>query len=275
MEELSHIKARLASLDELGELVRALRSIAASRAREAQDAFAGTESYRAVIERAIADIMRAPPRAAGQIPLPDTSRSALIVITSDNGFVGLFNTRLIEHALDLRKPEEQLLIVGRRGQTIASERGVANTINFPMASRVEDITSLARRTMIQLSGIEAVRIVFARHRPGSGFDPTAIDVLPFTTKLPADGDTQPVMHLPARELLERMAPEYLFAEIAHALVESLASENGVRMRAMDMASRNIDDRIEKLRRNEDAARQEATTTEMLDIVTGAEAVNQM
>lgn len=272
MEELSRIKARLESLDELGELVRALRSMAASRAREAQDAFAGTEAYRAVIERAISDVMLLRPEGASGIVMTEASRSAVLVITSDNGFVGLFNAKLIDRALELRTPDDDLVIVGRRGQTEASERGVSDAIGFSMASRVQDIVSLARRIMAQLSGVTHARIVFAQHRPGSGFDTQVKTVLPYEPDAAARAVAPPFVHLPVAQLLDRMAHEYLFAEISHTLMESLASENGIRMRTMDMASRNIDDRVNKLRFQANAARQEATTTEMLDVVTGAEAV---
>jgi F-type H+-transporting ATPase subunit gamma len=274
MEDLSRIKARLESLDELGELVRALRSMAASRAREAQGAFAGTQAYLAVIERAIGDVMLLSSKGPRDIAPSAATKSAIIVITSDNGFVGLFNSRMIERALELRTPCDDLVIVGRRGQSEASERDVRDAIGFSMASRVQDIAGLARRIMARLSGVNRVRIVFARHRPGTGFDPTVKEVLPYKPDLRDSDIAPPLVHLPADQLLERMAPEYLFAEISHTLMESLASENGIRMRAMDMASRNIDNRVSKLRHDADAARQEATTTEMLDVVTGAEAVEQ-
>ena len=68
--------------------------------------------------------------------------------------------------------------------------------------------------------------------------------------------------------------EYLFAEIAHSLMESFASENSARLAAMDSASRNIDDKLEVLERDARVAWQEETTSDMLDVVTGAEAVNR-
>lgn len=273
MEELSRIKARLESLDELGELVGALRSMAASRAREAQDAFAGTRAYRQVVERAIAEVALLVPGGADAVFRDTGTARALVVITSENGFVGLFNTKLIDHALSLREPDEDLFIVGRRGQIAAAERDVTETAAFPMTSRIQGVTALARTIATRLAEVGAARIVFARHRPGAVFDVEALPVLPFRDIPAPPGLTEPLVHIPPAELLSRLAAEYLFAEIAHSLMESLASENGARMRAMDAASRNIGDRTDLLRRDERIARQERTTTELLDVVTGAEAVN--
>ncbi len=84
----------------------------------------------------------------------------------------------------------------------------------------------------------------------------------------------PVLQLPPARLLASLMREYLFAEIAHTLMESLASENAARFGAMDSASRNIDDKLELLQRDARIAWQEETTSDMLDVVTGAEAVNE-
>lgn len=270
MEELSRIRARLEGLGELGELVGALRSMAASRAREAQEAFAGTQAYRGVVERAIAEVAILRPDGAAAVP--GAAGRVMLVITSENGFVGLFNSRLIEHALQLREPGEALAIIGRRGQIAAAERGVTDPVAFPMTSRVQGVTPLARRIAARLSGLASARIVYARHMPAAAFEPAVLPVLPVGTLPASEGGTPPIVHLPPEALLASLAGEYLFAEIAHTLMETLASENGARMRAMDAASRNIEDRISVLQRDERVARQEKTTTEMLDVVTGAEAV---
>jgi F-type H+-transporting ATPase subunit gamma len=73
-------------------------------------------------------------------------------------------------------------------------------------------------------------------------------------------------------LLQRLASEYLFAELTRAVMESLASENGARLRVMEAADRNTGDKLEGLRRSENALRQEAITSELLDVVTGSEAI---
>lgn len=273
MEELSRIKARLESLSELGELVGALRSMAASRAREALEAFGGTRGYRDVVERAIAEVSLLVPEGSDTFLRSGNERRILLVVTSENGFVGVFNSRLLDRAMELREPDEELVIVGRRGQIMAAERGIRDAVCFPMTARVPGITTLARRIAARLSDTGSARIVFARHQPGAAFDVDTSVVLPLPDMSARRGRAEPVIHLPPGELLSRLASEYLFAEIAHALMESLASENDSRMRAMDSASRNIEDRLDGLRRDERVARQEKTTTEMLDVVTGAEAVN--
>ncbi len=271
MEDLARIEAKLASLRELGDLIGALRSMAASRAREAQEAFAGTRAYREIIERAIsgvAPLMReeGEPAAAGE--------SVLIVVTSENGFVGGFNSRLIEAAEKAKTASEKLILVGRRGQITAMEQGVQPDNCCSMVSRAREITPLARRIASRLANTGSARILSARYRPGASFEIGETKVLPIDpARLMKGAAKDPPLHqLPPERLLSSLAQEYLFAELAAALMESLAGENGARLRTMDAAWRNIDDRLEKLQRKERAARQEQTTADMLDVVTGAEAV---
>jgi F-type H+-transporting ATPase subunit gamma len=273
LENLARIEAQLENLDELGNLIGALRSMAASRAREAQDAFEGTRAYRKIIERAITGV--APLVEDKSVPDP-SDECVLIVVASENGFVGGFNTRIVEHAARARKENEKLLLIGRRGHLTAQEHGLRPDRALSMAARAQEITPLARRVASGLANARAARILSARYRPGANFEIGETQVLPLDTALlPVDAPREPPLHqLPPRTLLESLAREYLFAELAAALMESLASENGARLRTMDAASHNIDDRLEKLQRKERAARQEQTTSDMLDVVTGAEAVKQ-
>jgi len=271
LENLGRIKTRLETMSELGELVSALRSMSASRSREAQKALKGTRAYCEVVERAIAEVSLLLPDGVGSAKQRDSA--ALLVMTSENGFVGPFNARLIDHALEVRKPEEYLIICGRRGLIVASERGVADAVPVPMTSRVQGITMLARKIASELSGFTAARIVFARHLPGAALETTVRTVLPLGETFRIPGPILPVVHVSPDELLSQLALEYLFAETAHCLMESLACENAARMRAMDSASRNIEENVDALQREERVARQEKTTTEMLDVVTGVEAVN--
>lgn len=279
MSELARIEARLESHARLGELVGALRSMAASRTREAQEALAGTTAYRETVAGAMAGVAPAPDANtdtdAGAGADTDAGPALLLVITSESGFVGGFNARVIDRAVALRTGAETLFLVGRRGQMLARERHVTADIALPMTARAGGVTRLARRISARLADVSRARIVFARHRQGGAYDVLDRQILPPTPRgLPAPPPLPPLHHLPAATLLDRLAREYLFAEIAHALMESLVSENGARMLTMDAASHNIDDRLDRLRREERVARQEQTTSDMLDVIVGAEAVDR-
>jgi len=273
VEELARIQTRLASLEELDGLVGALRSMAAARAREAQEAFPGTRAYAAIVARAIAEVM---PMAGGPILAGGAGGRVLLVVTSENGFVGGFNSRLIEHAAGLLQAGEALVVVGRRGQVAAVERNLSPDLCLAMTSRMTGVSALARRIAARLSETRGVRLVFAGYRPGAAFEIESRQVLPLEEGAgqAAGAAAPPLLHLPPEALLAELSGEYLFAALADALMESLASENGARLRTMDAASRNIGEKLERLRRDERVARQDKTTSDMLDVVTGAEAIGQ-
>lgn len=209
--ELSRIKARLESLQELGELVGALRSMAASRARDAQEALTGTRNYRAVVERAIAEVLPLvrPDGQGGD--LNGTQDRHLLVVTSENGFVGGFNTRIIDHALGLKETDETLVIIGQRGQAVAAEEGISGARSLSMTSRIQGVTPLARRIVRTLGQSASARIVFARQQKGAGFDVSSKRILPLG-QVATDADrAPPVLHLPPARLMADLAREYLFA----------------------------------------------------------------
>ncbi|PWJ20256.1 F0F1 ATP synthase subunit gamma [Jannaschia seohaensis] len=272
MEQLTRIEARLESLSELGDLVGALRSMAASRLREAQEALDGTRVFRAVVERAVGEI--APIAAPPALPEARDRRQAglLLVITPQNGFAGGFNERLAELALAERRQEERLIVVGRRGEIALAERGVTPDQAHAMTSRAAGVTQLARRISLRLDGLSSARIVHAHHAGGAGYEPQLQQVLPLSRQDTAPGGDVPLHHLPVPRLMRALASEFVFAAVADALMDSLVSENAARLRTMDAASRNISDKLDRLRRAAHVARQEEMTADMLDVVTGAEAI---
>ena len=265
--ELARIEARLDSLNQLEELVRALRSMAASRVQEAQEALSGTISYRETVLQAIESLNQPErlPRENGE------SARVLLVITSDNGFVGGFNNRVMDHAMKVQEPGETLALLGRRGRILASELGIAAGLDFPMISRAKDLTTLARRVTKRVATAARARVVYTEPRKGGAFEVVDRQMLPPPPPPATESNAfPPLHHLPTDVLISRLSSEYLFAEIAHAMMESLVSENTARLMTMDSATRNIDKRLEKLRRDERIARQEQTTADILDISVGAE-----
>jgi F-type H+-transporting ATPase subunit gamma len=180
MEKLSRIEARLESLGELGDLVGALRSMAASRVREAHEALEGTRAFRAVVDRAIGEIN--PLSAWPQAPDAQAGEGAgvLLLITSQNGFVGGFNERLAEAAIAERRPAEHLIVVGRRGEIALAERGVTPDRAYAMTSRAAGVTQLARRISLRLARLTSARILHAHHGGGAEYEPQLRRVLPLS-----------------------------------------------------------------------------------------------
>ena len=143
-----------------------------------------------------------------------------------------------------------------------------------MATHVAGVLGVTRRVAERLAAVSTANAVFGSYRRGGNYETEARSILPLDPALLAGSERRspPLHHLAPDALLQRLASEYLFAEITRAVMESLASENGARLRVMETADHNIGDKLGGLRRSENALRQEAITSELLDVVTGSEAV---
>jgi len=277
MEQLSRLKERIDNLHDLGGLIRALRALSASHVQEAQSALAGIKSYVETVEDAVVQGIDLLPESQPLDLVDGKPRSAvLIAVCSEHGFVGAFNERLLEKAAGhlTEKPGADLAIIGRRGAILADEQQMDVAWSFPMATDVAGVLRSARHAAQTLARATHATVVYADYRPGGNYEIVTKDILPLDPALLARAGKRspPLHHLRPEILLQRLADEYLLAEITRAIMQSLASENGARLRVMEAADRNIDDKLHTLRRNERAQRQEAITAELLDVVTGVEAI---
>jgi len=275
MEKLPRLHARIASLGELRDLIQALRVLAASHMQEATAALGGIRRYATVVEEAIASVADMLALVgAGAPPAGGEDARVLVVVCSEHGFVGALNEHLLDRAESEIRPGCQLAVIGRRGMIAAEERSLATSWCVPMATHVGGVTGVTRGVAARLTNTTEADIFFARHLPGGGHEIEKKTVLPLDpTLLAGSQHRNPPLHQIAPEvLLQRLAGEYLFAEITRALMESLACESAARLSVMQSADRNIDDKLQTLRRSENVLRQESITSELLDVVTGALAV---
>lgn len=274
MEPLPRLKARINSLGELRDIIRALRGLAASHVQEAQEALAGIRSYVHVIEDAISEAAALLPDGLDQPAAGNGApRDALILVCSEHGFVGGYNERLLARARELLKPRQDLVVLGSRGVNLAAEQGLDVQESFEMATHVGGVLGLARRVASSLADRARASILFASYRSGANSELEFKEILPLSASLMAGSRRKwpPLHHLAPAELLRSLSEEYLLAEITHALTEALASENGARLRATEAADGNIGERLGSLKIQEFTLRQEAITTELLDVVTGSQA----
>ena len=281
MARASEVQARIHSLSELGEVVGALRTVSAARVQQAHVILDAVRQYTTSIQEALSDAARGtstPPRSYGATA---GAPGFVVAFGSEHGFVGAFNERVLERAAIQRRPEDQLLVVGARAQMTASERGDHVSWGAAMATQVGGIDEVALRVAERLgqasaaADLQRVILVYTRGAAGATWRIVTETLLPFDLRpyLPRRLDRpRALSHLPHHVLVEGLIAELLFAELAHAATESFASENAARLSAMESASDSVGHKLEDLQRLERELRQEEITTELLDVVTGAEAV---
>ncbi len=278
---LAEIEQHVSSIEELQRIVGAMRAIASMRVQEALRALTSVRQYGSALAAAVREALAI---AADEHIAPGESqragRRAIVVFTSEHGFVGGFNERLIEAAGVKPEMGDTLLIVGSRGAALASDRGLAVASTHAMASRLASVPEVVRRVQeglyprIASAGIIRAEVVFGSHQ-GSGA--TAIErrqLFPLDLSVRRErSESVPLHDLPAAELLERLTAEYILSQLTEAATESLAAENAARFAAMEAAHDNVGKKLQALRLDASRARQEEVTTELLDLVIGQQAVD--
>lgn len=280
MTDIARLETRIGNLRELGELFSAMQAMAAAHMQEAHTALAGARTYAATIEQAIQDAAALPLSATtGKFALDFHAaehRGALIVISGEQGFTGAYTRMLLDRARSevKREPSQAVFVVGRRGAVLARERGLAVEGWLGMATRMEGVLTIARQLSKRVKDFAATRVVFGRHFSGCHFEIEVREVLPPPARLlTQQSDRMPPMHhLPRERLLQRLLSELLLAELMLALTEGFASENAARLQIMQSADTTISQKLDRLTQQRQAMRQELITSELLEVVAGADAV---
>ena len=275
-ERLVDVEQRIGSIAELHEIVTAMRLMAASRVQQAERAIGGMRAYAEIVGDALA-------RALALLPEPPERRTpgrrrcrAVLAFCAEHGFAGAFSRHVLEAARTA--PGDLLFVAGTRGLGLCRELGRAVAWSTPMATHAGAVTTTARLISEEIyrrvgaGTLAEVDIVFMRSEGGGRSRVLRETVLPVDPGRPApSAAAPPLTYLSPGALVERLVEEYLFALLAHAAMESFMSENAARVAIMQSARRGIETRLEALHMDERRLRQEEITTEMLDVVTGAEA----
>jgi F-type H+-transporting ATPase subunit gamma len=274
-ERLSDVQARAQSLHELQQIVGAMRAMAAARVQEAQAALEGTRSYAQIIGDAIAEALPLLPEPPGRGIAAKGAARGLVLFMAEHGFTGAFNDQLAEAAGN----RAALFVVGSRGRGLIEERGLTPAWTTEMATQAGAVSDAARRIADELyrrferGSLAAVEILyFQSHDSGRR-------ALERQSLLPVDlgrfrrprSTVPPLTNLAPHLLIAGLLGEYVFAQLAHAAMESFASENSARLAAMQSAREKLDELLIDLQSLERRLRQEQITTELLEIVTGTEA----
>jgi F-type H+-transporting ATPase subunit gamma len=287
---LRDIQRRIRSVEKTQQITSAMRMVAAAKLRRAQDAIIAARPYSDRMYAMLQEIGRREPDDAH--PLLERREDArtleVVVITSDRGLCGAFNANLIKHAESVIRREapgfQNLVVtpVGRkaveyfrkhRAGSLGRAWSDLGTID------VKDAIEMAADVMDRFVAgkTDQVLVVFSRFESALVQRPVEIPLLPLALMEGAgetvDGDTMPYEVEPsAREVLGALLPRAIEFSVYRALLENQAGEHAARMTSMESATRNTEELIRTLTLQFNRARQAAITKELVEIVTGAQAL---
>ncbi|MGQ0589674.1 MAG: F0F1 ATP synthase subunit gamma [Sphingosinicella sp.] len=294
MASLKALKNRISSVKSTQKITKAMKMVAAARLRRAQQA---AEAARPYSERmaAVMTSLAAKVEAGPQTPklLAGTGKDdthLLVVCTSDRGLAGAFNANIVRAA---RKKAEALMadgkqvyfyLVGRKGRAVIQRVFPKQIVHQHDTSAIKfvsfaDAQEIANDIVdrYQTDGIDVVHLFYARFQSALVQEPIVQQIIPVP---PVEGGTPAASAMSAaveyepdeEEILAELLPRNIAVQIFRALLENAASEQGSRMTAMDNATRNAGDMINRLTIQYNRTRQAAITKELIEIISGAEAL---
>jgi len=278
---LKALRKRIATVRSTQQITKAMKMVAAAKLRRAQEAAERARPYTEKLTEMFGAIAAGvEPEAHPLLARRPERRVDLLVLTSDRGLCGGYNTNLLRLADAFareRAAEIALSVVGRKGVEYYRRRGgrilvhKLGILTTPAPALAAELTAALTRRFVE-DETDAVYLVYTRFRSVISQLPTVVPVLPVATP-PESAPTAEYIFEPARPaLLARLLPRYVEAVLTQALLEAVASEHGARMTAMDNATRNAGDMINRLTLSMNRARQATITKELMEIVSGAEAL---
>lgn len=283
------LRRRIRSIQSTQKITRAMELIAASRIVRAQQAMAAAQPYTERMEEVVRGLAETPEAKRHWIFAGGGDRSLVVVLGADRGLCGAFNSSLHRAADELLSglasngPDPAVIGVGRkvkgyyhfRGRRlVGSLEGFSDRPHFEDAQRI--VTAMERE--IEAGAVGQIYLVSTRFVSVGSQRAESLRLVPLDMlqREGAEREARTVFEFePApNEILDRLLPRWLEAEVYLALLESAASFHVSQQRAMKAATDNADDLMKTLRRQMNRARQDSITTEITEIVGGAEALRQ-
>ena len=286
MATLKVIRKRIASVKNTQQITKAMYMVSAAKLRRAQENAENSRPYAGALASTIGNLVARLEHKDHPLLVPrdQIKKAEIVLFTSDRGLCGGFNANLIKKAEAFirenagRFEEITVSSIGRKAADYYKRRrrpvrkstvGLVRSANYQMASRVAD-----EITERYVSGeVDAVFLIYPVFQSALTQKPTVVQLLPFQFEPAAAGTMVDYIYEPsAREILEVLLPRQVRTQIFSAMLETVASEHGARMTAMDSASSNAAEMIDKLTLQFNRARQAAITKELMEIIGGAEAL---
>jgi F-type H+-transporting ATPase subunit gamma len=295
MPSLKELRNRIASVKSTQKITKAMQMVAAAKLRRAQSAAEAARPYATRMEAVLANLATAlSGREGGPMLMAGTGKDhthLLVVCTAERGLCGAFNSSIVrlarEHALRLMRDgkEVKLLCVGKKGFDQLKRQFAAQIVELIELRSVRQLgfgnaEAIASKllALFDAGAFDVATLYFSRYRSVISQIPTALQLIPavISTETPkaeaALGGAVYDYEPDETEILTELLPLNIATQILRALLENAASEQGARMSAMDNATRNAGDMIDRLTMKYNRSRQAMITKELIEIISGAEAV---
>ena len=301
MASLKALRARINSVKSTRKITSAMKMVAASKLKRAQAQAEAARPYAERMQRMLAALAAnvagsptAPPMLVGT---GRTQTHLLVVVTADRGLAGGFNTNVGRAArtaiqrLEAEGKTVKVITVGRKGRDYLRREFASRLVGeYSFAGKKQvsfgDVTELGERiaTMLNAGDFDVATLIYNRFVSVISQVPTEQQIIPLSvapTATPAQSDTpagtptttaQYEFEPDEETILAALLPRNMAIQLFGALIESAAGEQGARMSAMDNATRNAGDMINRLTLNYNRTRQANITRELIEIISGAEAV---
>jgi F-type H+-transporting ATPase subunit gamma len=291
MASLKELKGRINSVKSTQKITKAKQMVAAAKLRKAQAAAEAARPYASRLAEVMASL-------ASKVVVSENSPKLLagtgkdqvhllVVANSDKGLAGAFNSNIVKAALikarDLEAQGKTVLffLVGKKGRAVIRrnypkailEQFDTTDVREPGFTEAEKIAE-AVVALYEAGKFDVAHLFFSKFKNALTQEPTEQQIIPVPAPKVAVADTGAVVEYEPdeEEILAALLPRYLRTQLFGALLENNASEQGASMTAMDNATRNAGDLINALTIQYNRSRQAAITTELIEIIAGAEAL---
>jgi F-type H+-transporting ATPase subunit gamma len=290
--KLRVVRRRIRSVESTMKITRAMELIAASRIMKAQQRVEASRPYAELLTRAMEDVARQ--TGALLHPLLEAreqpQRAGVFLVTSDRGLAGSYNTNVIRRAEDVFARADAagiqtvLYVAGKKGQSYFRFRSVPIEASWSGISEVPPFAAaeeIGRRLIDDFvtGRIDELTAVYTDFRAAFRLKATDKRFLPVAerevvSREPGKPYAEYIFEPAPAAILQELVPKYVVTKVYHAMLESAASENAARQRAMKAATDNADELIKVLTRQANRARQDEITSEIMEVMGGAEALAQ-
>jgi F-type H+-transporting ATPase subunit gamma len=285
MANLKSIKKRIVSVKNTRQITAAMKMVSAAKLRRAQENVVAARPYAGKLAEVLERLAQSQESDASPLMVKrDTGRALLLVVTSDRGLCGGFNANLSKAAERFIKErsgdfkELSLMTIGRKGYEFLRNRHTVRKHHGNIFATLSYQTAaLIAAEVIEgylAEEYDEVYVIYNAFKSVMTQDITLEQLLPVAPKAGASEEqaTEYIYEPSKAALLDELLPKHIEVQVFKSLLESLASEHGARMTAMDSASKNATEMIGKLTLIYNRARQAAITTELMEIISGSESI---